>query len=128
MTDSVVKYSEPAPAQVAQRVRMNPATFRALSLALFNLSVRELQTCSPRRLLTHVLSDPQRSIFKLKINDLDELCNLESLSGTVRVNIRLDSSVNDCLREFRENAEGQLGRSVSVLEAINACIYVINRD
>ncbi|MDE2441979.1 MAG: hypothetical protein KGP14_13230 [Betaproteobacteria bacterium] len=59
---------------------------------------------------------------------MDEVCKLESLAGTVRVNIRLDSSVNDCLREFREHAEGQLGRSVSVLEAINACIYVINRD
>lgn len=102
--------------------------FRDLSLALFNLSVRELQTCSPRRLLTHVLSDPQHAIFKLNISDLNKLCNPDSLGGTVRVNIRLDSSINDCLREFREQAEQQLGRQVSVLEAINACIYVINRN
>lgn len=128
MADSRVKSSKPDLAQAAHRVRMNPATFRAMSLALFNLSVRELQTCSPRRLLTHVLTEPNRSIFNVNINELDELCNPDRLTGTVRVNIRLDSAVNDRLRKFREQAERQLGRPVSVLEAINACIHVINRD
>jgi hypothetical protein len=31
-----------------------PGSFRALSLAIHNLSVRELELCSPRRLLTSV--------------------------------------------------------------------------
>lgn len=107
---------------------MNPATFRAMSEALFNLSVRELETFSPRRMLTHVLSNPANPLFKLEFSELDRICNADTLMGSIRVNIRLDSSINDRLREFREHAEQLLGRSVSVLEAIQACIYVINRD
>ena len=128
VADSSVKTCKTEAAQAAHRVRMNPAMFQAMSLALYKLSVRELQTCSPRRLLTHVLTESQGSIFRINIRELDAICNLDHLAGTVRVNIRLDSSVNAQLREFRENAEQQLGRAVSVLEAINACIYVVTHD
>lgn len=128
MADSNAKNSKHGSAQAVQRVYMNPSTFRAMSLALFNLSVRELVTCSPRRMLTHALSDPKISTCMFNISELNEVCNLEALTGTIRVNIRIDSSVNDRLREFREHAEQKLARPVSVLEAINACIYVINRD
>jgi len=52
----------------------------------------------------------------------------DDLAGSVRINLRLDSRVNDRLREFREHAALLLGRPVSVAEAINACIYVMNRE
>jgi len=97
--------------------------FRAMSLAMHKLSMRELATCSPRRLLTYVLNEPENTVFTLTFSELDRLCNAANLSGAVRVNIRLDSTVNDRLREFRDHAEHQLGRPVSVLEAINACIH-----
>lgn len=128
MADSNVKSPKARSAQAAHRVHMNPAMFRAMSQALFNLSVRELETFSPRRMLTHVLSEPGNPVFKLEINELDRICNSDLLAGSIRVNIRVDSSINDRLREFREYAEQQLGRSVSVLEAIYACIYVVSRN
>lgn len=127
MADSKAKITKEVPSQTAHRIQMNPATFQAMSLALYNLSVTKLETCSPRRMLTHVLAEASGPIFRLDIKELEGICHPEPLSGSVRVNIRLDSVVNDRLREFREHAEQQLGRPVSVLEAINACIYVINR-
>lgn len=128
MGDSSAKTQAGVPAQATHRVHVNPLTFRAMSEALFKLSVREHITCSPRRLLTQVLTDPGNQIFKLSVNELKDICNADALIGTIRVNIRIDSSVNDRLREFREHADAQLGRPVSVLEAIQACIYVITRD
>lgn len=126
MVDSKAEHRKASPAQATHRLHLNQRAFRALSEALFNLSVRELATCSPRRLLTHVLKDPDQSLFKLKINELDRICRPDTLIGPVRINIRIDSSANDLLREFREYAEKQLGRPVSVLEAIHACVYVVN--
>lgn len=128
MVESNAKHLKPSPAQATHRLQVNAATFRALSQALFNLSARELTTCSPRRLLTYVLNDVDRPLFGLSINELNGLCSPDALMGTVRVNVRIDSSVNDRLREFRDYAEQQLGRPVSVLEAVHACIYVINRQ
>lgn len=127
MADSKAEIAKELPAQTAHRIQMNRATFQAMSLALYNLSVTKLETCSPRRMLTHVLTQASSPLFKLDIKALEDICQPEPLSGSVRVNIRLDSVVNDRLREFREYAEQKLGRPVSVLEAINACIYVINR-
>ena len=125
---SNAKSQAAAPAQATHRVHVNALTFRALSEALFNISVLEHVTCSPRRLLTKVLTDPDNHIFNLSVNELEEICNADTLIGTIRLNIRIDSIVNDRLREFREYAEAQLGRPASVLEAINACIYVTNRN
>ena len=79
-------------------------------------------------MLTKVLTDPDNHIFNLSVNELEDICNADALIGTIRLNIRIDSIVNDRLREFREYAEAQLGRPASVLEAINACIYVTNRN
>ncbi len=102
--------------------------FREMSLAMHKLSMRELATCSPRRLLTNVLTEPGGTVFKLSFSELDKLCDSATLSGTVRIHLRIDSAVNDRLREFRDHAERQIGRSVSVLEAINACIYAVNKQ
>jgi hypothetical protein len=126
MVESKAEHRKASPAQATHRLHLNPIAFRALSEALFNLSVRELATCSPRRLLTHVLKDPDRPVFRLGVKELDGICNSDTLIGSVRINIRIDSSINDLLREFREYAEKQLGRPVSVLEAIHACVYVVN--
>ncbi|MFD2780357.1 hypothetical protein ACFS32_03595 [Novosphingobium pokkalii] len=49
-----------------------------------------------------------------------------SLVGEVAINIRIDSRINDRLRDFRDDAGRKLGRSVSVIEAINACAHVLN--
>jgi len=113
-------------AQTAHRLMMNPSTFKALSLAIHNLSVRELELSSPRRLLTSVLQDDGRLLLGLSINELDAICHADRLAGQVKLNIRVDSSVNDQLRQFREYAEQRLGRPVSVIEAVNACVYAMN--
>ncbi|MDE1918296.1 MAG: hypothetical protein KGJ57_20460 [Sphingomonadales bacterium] len=57
---------------------------------------------------------------------MDAVCRAEILTGRVKVNIRVDSSVNDRIREFREYAQRRLGRPVSVIEAVNACAYAMN--
>lgn len=106
---------------------MSPAAFRALSLALHNLSSRELELCSPRRMLTTVLSSAKREIFHIPLNVLDGICHHDALVGEVPVNIRVDSAINDRLRDFREEAGRRLGRSVSVIEAISACAHVLNK-
>lgn len=106
---------------------MSPAAFRALSLALHNLSSRELELCSPRRLLTTVLSSEKREIFHIPLNVLDGICHHDALVGEVPINIRVDSTINDRLRDFREEAGRRLGRSVSVIEAISACAHVLNK-
>lgn len=113
-------------AQTAHRLMMSPTSFGALSLAIHNLSVRELELCSPRRLLTSVLQDGDAPLLRLSVNELERICHPDSLTGKVKLNIRVDSSVNDRLREFREHAERRLGRPVSVIEAVNACAYAMN--
>lgn len=113
--------------QTAHRLRMSLAAFRELNLALHNLSARELEFCSPRRLLTTVLESSGREIFNIPFNELDDICRQDALAGDVQVSIRVDSSINDQLREFRDDAGRRLGRSVSVIEAINACAYVLNK-
>jgi hypothetical protein len=107
---------------------MNAATFKAMCLAIYNLSIANLESYSPRRMLTYVLTDASDPLFKLDISELEGIFQPEPLFGSVRVNIRLDSAVNNRLREFRDHFEQKLGRPVSVLEAISACIYVINRS
>ena len=128
MTDSNAKKSEERSAQTAHRIWMNAATFKAMCLAIYNLSIANLESYSPRRMLTYVLTDASDPLFKLDISELEGICQPEPLFGSVRVNIRLDSAVNNRLREFRDHFEQKLGRPVSVLEAISACIYVINRS
>lgn len=128
MADSNAKKSEERSAQTAHRILMNPVTFQAMSLAMYNLSIANLQSYSPRRMLTDVLTDAHGPLFRLNISELAGICQPEHLFGSVRVNIRLDSAVNNRLREFRDHSEQKLGRPVSVLEAISACIYVINRS
>ena len=115
-------------AQATHHLHINAVVFRALSLALHNLSVRELEIYSPRRLVTHVLEHPENLIFQLPVDVLNRICRPDDLAGSVRINLRLASRVNDRLREFREHAALLLGRPVSVAEAINACIYVMNRE
>ena len=112
--------------QASHHLRMNPEMFRALAFALYTLSVRQLETCSPRRLLTHVLNDPKLPIFRLNVKSLDETCRLDKLIGAVKLSVRIDSTTNDRLREFREYAEGKLGRPVSVVEAVNVCLRTFN--
>ncbi|WP_156427429.1 hypothetical protein [Novosphingobium sp. Fuku2-ISO-50] len=113
--------------QTAHRLKMSPAAFRALSLALHNLSSRELELCSPRRLLTTVLTSSGYEIFHIPLNQLEAICRHDALIGEVQVNIRVDSKINDRLRDFRDEAGRRLGRSVSVIEAINACAHVLNK-
>jgi hypothetical protein len=105
---------------------MSPAAFRALSLALHHLSSRELEFCSPRRLLTTVLTSAGGEIFHIPLRDLERICHHDALVGEVPVNVRVDSRINDRLRDFREEASRRLGRSISVIEAINACAHVMN--
>lgn len=112
--------------QASHHLRMSPEMFRALALAIYTLSVRELETCSPRRLLTEVLNDPGKPIFKLSVRRLDATCRLDKIMGAVKLSVRIDSAANDRLREFREYAEGKLGRPVSVMEAVNVCIHSFN--
>lgn len=107
---------------------MSPAAFRALSLALHNLSSRELELCSPRRLLSTVLSSSREEIFHIALSDLERVCHHDALVGQVAINIRIDSRINDRLRDFRDDAGRRLGRSVSVIEAINACAHVLNES
>jgi hypothetical protein len=118
--------SKSSKSQTAHRLMMSPTTFKSLSLAIHNLSMRELELCSPRRLLTSVLEDGDGPLLQLSINELDAVCRAENLTGRVKVNIRIDSSINDRIREFREYAQRRLGRPVSVIEAVNACAYAMN--
>jgi hypothetical protein len=69
---------------------MSPAAFRALSLALHNLSSRELELCSPRRLLTTVLSSEgvKYSIY-LSVNWMHLPSRCAGWRGAI--NIRIDS-------------------------------------
>ena len=122
MVDSSIPQISTTPAQASHHLRMNAETFRALAEALYKMSARDLQTCSPRRFLTAVLSDPKAKVFGLKTKKLDKLCQLEKLTGAVKLSIRIDSATNDRLRELREYAEAKLGRPISVLEAVYVCI------
>lgn len=126
MVDSNDPHSGAAPAQASHHLRMNAETFRALAEALYKMSAKDLQTCSPRRFLTQVLTDPKAKAFALKTKKLDKLCQLEKLTGAVKLSIRIDSATNDRLRELREHAERELGRPVSVLEAVYVCICTYN--
>jgi hypothetical protein len=72
--------------------------------------VRELELCSPRRLLTSVLQDRDAPLLRLSLNELERICHHDALTGKVKLNIRVDSSVNDRLRDFREHA-GTTARS-----------------
>jgi hypothetical protein len=93
--------SKSSKSQTAHRLMMSPTTFKSLSLAIHNLSVRELELCSPRRLLTSVLEDGDGPLLQLSVNELDAVCRAEILTGRVKVNIRVDSSVNDRIRISR---------------------------
>lgn len=126
MVEEHSEVSKAARSQTAHRLKMNPTAFKTLSLALHNLSCRELELCSPRRLLTTVLAEPRHQIFHMPHNELDAICHLDNLIGEVQINIRVDSVVNDRLREFRDQASNRLGRTVSVIEAIYACAHVMN--
>ena len=103
--DSSMTSGEDRLPQTAHRLRMNPAMFETLALALFNLTVRELKIFSPRRLVAQALTGPNTAVFKLKDAELEKICDSGNLSGAIRINIRIDSRTNDRLREFREFAE-----------------------
>ncbi|WP_255530367.1 hypothetical protein [Novosphingobium sp. NBM11] len=126
MVEEHSEVGKEAKSQTAHRLKMNPTAFKTLSLALHNLSCRELELCSPRRLLTTVLAEPRHQLFHIPHNELDAICHLDNLIGEVQVNIRVDSVVNARLREFRDQASNRLGRTVSVIEAIYACAHVMN--
>ena len=114
--------------QATHRLHISEAAFRSLVLAIYHVSVRERDICSPRRLLTVVLNAPENPIFQLENSLLNRLCDSDVVAGQLQINIRIDSAVNDQMRLFREHAERRLSRPVSVAEAVYACSYVANLE
>lgn len=114
--------------QATHRLQISEAAFKALVLAIYRQSLRDLDFCSPRGVLTAVLKDEEDRLSRLDDRQLDKVCDVGAVEGPLRVNIRLDSSINDLMRRFREHAELRLGRSISVAEAVHACSYVANLD
>lgn len=114
--------------QATHRLHISEAAFRSLVLAIYHVSVRERDICSPRQLLTAVLNAPESPLLQLEGNLLNRLCDSDVVAGRLQINIRIDSAVNDQMRLFREHAELRLGRPVSVAEAVYACSYVANLE
>ena len=128
MVIAMVAHETERDPQATHRLYISEAAFKSLVLAIYHLSVREFDICSPRRLLTEVLKGAESPLSRLDDGQLNRVCDSSVVSGRLRVTIRLDSSVNDLMREFRENAEYRLGRSISVAEAVYACSYAANLD
>ncbi|MDR3438808.1 hypothetical protein [Telmatospirillum sp.] len=114
--------------QATHRLQISEAAFKALILAIYHQSARELDICSPRRLLTAVLKDKENRLSRLDDQQLHRLCNCDVVTGRLAINIRIDSSVNGLMRSFRDHAERRLGRPVSVAEAVYVCSYVASLD
>ena len=114
--------------QATHRLQISEATFNALMLAIYHQSLRDLDFCSPRRVLTAVLKDKENRLYRIDDAQLDRLCNYDAVTGDLQVNIRIDSSINGLMRRFREHAEHRLGRPVSVAEAVHACSFVANLE
>lgn len=106
-------------------IRVSKAFFSALCGAISELSMYTLDLYSFKRLLTFVLTNPDAPLFRLNTAVLDDLCDIQKVSGHIRLTVRIESRHNDLLREFREHAEAQLGRGVSVTEAMRVCVHTI---
>lgn len=107
--------------QAAHRLLISDAAMRTLIEAVYRHSLQEMTFASVRQVVTAVLKDPANRLFRLDLAQLHEACEASQVEGAHKITIRLDSSVNDLLRDFRDHAEMCLGRPVSVAEAIHAC-------
>lgn len=114
--------------QATHRLHLSEAAFKALALAIYHQSMRDLGICSPRRLLTEVLKDKENRLSRLDDGQLARLCNCDAVAGRLVINIRIDQSVNIAMRRFRDHAERRLGRPVSVAEAVHACSFVASLE
>jgi len=114
--------------QATHRLQISEAAFKALVLAIYHQSMRDLSICSPRRLLTAVLKDTENRLFRLDDRQLARLCNSDVVAGRLVINVRIDQSANTRMRRFRDHAERRLGRPVSVAEAVHACSFVASLD
>lgn len=106
-------------------LRVSKAFFSALCGAISEISMQTNELYSFRRLLTLVLANPVSPLFRMDRAVLDRLCNPETVNGNVHLTVRIESRYNDVLREFREHAEAELGRPVSVVEAIRVCVHAV---
>lgn len=106
-------------------IKVSKAFFRALCDAISEISISTLDLYSFKRLLIHVLANPSAPLFRVDTAVLDRLCDLEKLSGDIRLTVRIESGHNDLLREFREYAEAKLARPISVTEAMRVCVYTV---
>jgi hypothetical protein len=109
-------------------IKVSKAFFRALCGAISELSIRTSDLYSFRRLLTHVLASPGPPVYRVDAAILDRLCNTHEVNGGIHLTVRIESHHNDLLREFREHAEAQLGRPVSVAEAMRVCIFIVTGE
>jgi len=114
--------------QATHRLQFSEAAFKALMLAIYYQSMRDLSICSPRGLLTAVLKDTENRLFRVDDGQLARLCNSDAVAGGVILHIRIDRSVNLLMRRFRDHAERRLGRPVSVAEAVHACSFVASLE
>jgi hypothetical protein len=106
-------------------LNVSKAFFRALCDAIGELSIKASDLYSFRRLLIYVLADRKDDLYHLDAGVLDDLCNPDKVTGTIRLSVRIDSRHNDLLRDFRDYAEAKLYRPVSVAEAVRVCIYAV---
>jgi hypothetical protein len=104
---------------------VSKAFFYALCGAISERSMNTLELYSFRRLLTYVLAGRNDLLYRIDTGVLDDLCNAERVSGDIRLTVRIESKHNDLLRAFREDAEGKLGRPVSVAEAVRVCVFAV---
>jgi hypothetical protein len=106
-------------------LRVGHRFFGELCQALHTLSVQQSDLYSFRRLVARVLQDPAKPVCRLDAAVLDAICRPDQVHGRIRLALRIDSSTNDLLREFRELAAARLGRQVSVGEALAACLHAV---
>jgi len=114
--------------QATHRLLLSEAAFKALVLAIYHQSMRDLAICSPRGLLTAVLKDTENRLFRLDDRQLARLCNSDVVAGRLVINVRIGQSANVRMRRFRDHAERRLGRPVSVAEAVHACSFVASLE
>lgn len=123
--ETVVEENREAIRSATHHLRVSKPFFYALCGAICELSTQRHDLYSFRRLLGSVLVNPLRPLYAVNADVLDGLCQAESVSGDIHLTVRIDSRHNDLLREFREHAELQLGRPVSVAEAMRVCVFTI---
>jgi hypothetical protein len=106
-------------------IKVSKAFFGALCGAICELSMQTDDLYSFRRLLSFVLANPVSPLFGTDSVVLDRLCDADKVNGNIHLTVRIESRHNDLLREFREHAEAQLGRPVSVAEAMLVCVHTV---